>query len=91
MTERIFHKTVVQITILSEEEIGSVTAEEIAYQTNDGEWSGRTEIASREEIDGSAMAKELIDQASDPEFFCLTPEGDDIEGCGEDEPEVSED
>lgn len=78
MTSRKFHKTVVQITILSEEEIGSVTPEQIAYQISGGEWSGYVEITSRQEINGADAAKGLMEQGSDPEFFRITEEGEEL-------------
>ena len=79
-TNRYFYKTVVQVEILSEEPIGGITdLDTIHYETTQGHWSGSTKIVYEITMNGLAMAKELIAQGSDPEFFSLTEEGEYLE------------
>ena len=73
-----FYKTIVQIEVLSTEEIGDVTLNDIVYMITDGHCSGHWEIASTEEITAPTMAQLLINQGSDPEFLGLDEDGNDI-------------
>jgi hypothetical protein len=79
MTDRKFHKTIVQVTILSEEPIGECTLGDIDYNITEGDWSGHVECVSEETLDGKQAADALLEQASDPEFFQLTKDGNDAE------------
>ena len=77
MTERTFHKTIIQIVVLSEEKLENPSLDDVNYMIHDGDCSGKVEVVERSELNGADMAKALEDQASDPSFFNLTPEGDD--------------
>lgn len=80
MTKRKFHKTVIQVTILSEEPFYEEwDLEDVRRSIEEGECSGKCEEVSREEVDGKTMAKLLLEQGSDPEFFNLTEAGEDAD------------
>ena len=79
MTNRKFHRTIVQVEILSEEPIGNYNLESLAHQITLGDWSGASAIVLQEELSGKEAAEALKMQASDPSFFNLTSEGNDLE------------
>ena len=66
--------------ILSEGPIGDADMQTILYNTMEGGWSGKntTEIQDQE-VSAKKMAKLLIEQGSDPEFFGLDEDGNEIE------------
>ncbi len=79
MTERKFYKTVVAVEILSEEpiEADGLTLDEIQHQITEGDWSGMVSVKSTKELNGKQAARALTNQASDPSFFRLKPDGTD--------------
>ena len=78
-SKRKFHRTVYQYELLTEEEPGPLTLEGIHYLAIEGHGSGMFLGATGEVVDGPQMAKLLISQGSDPEFFELDEHGDDAE------------
>jgi hypothetical protein len=79
-SKRKFYKTVVQVTILSDEKVSpDIDLYSIHHQITDGGWSGEVEIVKSKKIDGKAMAKELMNQNSDPEYCRLDKNGNDLE------------
>lgn len=76
-SKRKFHKTVIEITVLSEEPIGSVTLHDLAHETMEGSWVGKMENKSIEKISGKEMADELYKADSEPGFFMLDDDGND--------------
>ena len=77
--ERKFFRTVVEVEVLSED----VTAEGYSLETIAGEiqlgdWSGRVTFKSAEALTSKQAAEALQAQGSDPEFFSLDREGNDI-------------
>lgn len=79
MTERKFYKKVVQVEILSEDPIGCVSLEQIAYGITEGDWSGKLETVSDTELNGKEAVKELLNQGSDCTFFQLDEDGNDVD------------
>ena len=80
MTERKFYKRTFTIEVLSEEPIppGMDTAN-IIFEAQNGDYSMR-EFGEKEMVlNGKQAAKALLKQNSDPSFFRLTPNGDDLE------------
>lgn len=77
--ERTFHRQVYVVEVLSEEELPDMSLEDLAYEINEGHCSGQFLESFHQEVGGPCMAKLLQGQGSDPEFFQLTPEGDDTE------------
>lgn len=95
MTKRKFYKTVVQVTILSEEpyvfddsenEMSDAQLSAIATDICSGPCVGDIEVVSHnEEKTGKEMADLLTKLGSEPGFFCLTGEGEDDEVASEEE------
>jgi hypothetical protein len=80
MTERKFYETKVVVTILSEEELNpNLDLEQLHYAIRDGDCSGQTEIMEPKTLNGKEAVKALLNQASDPSFFRLTDDGEDLE------------
>ena len=78
-SKRKFYKTVFSYEILSEDPIESFSLDDINYETQEVRWSGQFLETKQETLDGKEAAKALENQSSDPEFFNLTPEGNDLE------------
>jgi hypothetical protein len=79
-SKRKFFRTVVTIEILSEDEpFDTDDLGAIAGAIDSGPCSGSVKVVSVDEVDGGHMAKLLQEQASDPEFFQLDSEGNDLE------------
>jgi uncharacterized protein YuzB (UPF0349 family) len=81
MSKRAFYRNVITITILSEEPLEkepSLSA--IEYLITYGGCSGKTDTTiSNEAVDGATMAKLLQEQHSDPSYFGLDDEGNDLD------------
>lgn len=77
-SKRKFYRQVVAIEILSEEPINFSLAE-IAEEIKNGDCSGVWNVTEDEEIDAPTCAKLLIKQGSDPEFFQIDENGNDLE------------
>ena len=78
---RKFFKTVITVTVLSED--GPVSPEckldDIAYGVMQGDWSGQVEHDGGTELTPKQAAKALIAQGSDPSFFMLDKDGNEDE------------
>jgi hypothetical protein len=82
LSKRKFYRTLIQVEILSEDPFNEWPHDlpAIDYAITNGPCSGNvTELVTDEECDGPSMVKLLKAQGSDPEFFGLTDEGEDIE------------
>lgn len=86
---RKFYRTVYQVEILSEEKFddnGGMSLTDIDEAMTNGDVSGRiTTIVDNEEKTGSEIAVLLKAQGSDPEFFQLDKEGNDLNDDEDDE------
>lgn len=79
-SKRKFFKTVIQVEILSEDTpFTSLDLEEVSAAITVGDCSGIVKHISTTGLTGTEAAKELQGQASDPEFFCLDEDGNDLE------------
>jgi hypothetical protein len=69
-----YYKSVITITVLTEDYpvSASTPIEVVGREITNGDWSGEVELVSTTELAESEMAKALIDQGSDPEFFGIT-------------------
>jgi len=77
---RKFYKTTYTLEVLSEEPINpNVSLEDLHYMITDGDCSGVVHMDNSEEVDGKTMAELLMKQQSDPGFFMLNENGDDVE------------
>lgn len=84
-SKRRFYRTVVSVEILSEEPYveNPEVEEDLVMIHNDitnGDCSGRVTWGESQEVDGPTMARLLQEQASDPEFFRLDENGEDVDG-----------
>ena len=80
MTKRKFFKTVFQVTVLSEEKlVGPFGLDYLAEEVKEGEWSGEMKMLIHKEINGKQAAKALLAQGSEPEFFQIDENGNDLE------------
>ena len=79
MTNRKFHKTVLQVVVLSEEPYHPESLAQIHDDTINGDCSGRWKVVEAKELDGKQAARALKAQASDPGFFRLTDKGEDLD------------
>jgi hypothetical protein len=86
-SKRKFHKTVLRVTVLSEEPYEFTSLSQTASDIDDGPCSGEVEVVSTKILSALQAAHALEKQASDPGFFNLTEKGED---ATDDEPEVLE-
>ena len=78
MSQRKFYRTVVETEVLSESPIGEIGLDTLHYMITEGDCSGQVRTVLQEELNGKQAAEALLNQASDPSFFSLTENGDDI-------------
>jgi predicted metal-binding protein len=78
MTKRKFYKTVYQVTVLSEEPVNFESLTDIAAAITDGDCSGEYTTTSSETINGKQAADALKAQRSDPGFFMLDDDGNNL-------------
>lgn len=86
-SKRTFYRTVLTLEVLSEEPLtGEESLSDIEYSIDVGSCSGKVETTvENEQVDGPRMAQLLLDQASDPDFFGLDKQGNDLDDTeGED-------
>ena len=75
-----FYRTTYRVVVLSEEQPLTTTAlEDVNYEITYGHCSGVVEITEAEELTAAEAARELEAQGSDPEFFGLDAEGNEVE------------
>jgi len=77
---RKFYKSIIEITVLSEDrpcEFNSLG--DLTYLINDGPYSGEIVIKEEKVVSSQEMARLLMDQSSDPEFFNLDEDGKDLD------------
>ncbi len=67
-------KTIIQVTVLSEEEYDPISLVGVAYDIGEGDHSGEWHVTQSTRLTGQQMAKELQEQGSDPEFFQIDEE-----------------
>jgi hypothetical protein len=79
MTHRQFHRTVIQVEVLSESPIGPVELDTVHHLITQGDCSGHVQTVLQEELNGKQAAQALLQQGSDPSFFQLTTYGNDTE------------
>lgn len=84
---RKFYRAVFHYEVLSEEPIEDMSLEDIDYECRDGHCSGQFLGVDRSELTGPEMAKALQNQASDPGFFQLDEEGNDLDADEDDDAE----
>lgn len=80
MAKKKIYRTVIQVEVLSEDPIEhSMSLSEIQRECDEGDYSGSWDtVISNEPISGKEAANKLIEQGSDPEFFQMDEEGNEI-------------
>jgi hypothetical protein len=80
-SQRKFYRTVYTIEVLSEEIIPeNASLNDVIEESTIGGYSMIVEKPTFAEVNGPTMAKLLLAQASDPEFFQLNQYGEDSNG-----------
>lgn len=86
MSKRKFYKTIFTVEVLSEDfPVKDLSLKELAEETVHGDYSAQTEITKTEQLTGKEAADALVAQGSDPEFFMLDEEGNDVGTGGPEE------
>ena len=76
---RLFYKTKVSFTVLSEDPIpGDITLDHLRYECEEGRYVGCDLDHEQVLVNGPVMVDELYKAGSEPGFFELTEEGDDL-------------
>jgi hypothetical protein len=79
MTKRVFYKAKFVVEVLSEDPINpNMSLIELEYSITNGDMSGFYGLRESMELNGLACANELMEQGSDPEFFTIDADGNDI-------------
>jgi hypothetical protein len=82
-SRRKFWRTIVVLEILSEgdeaPDIENMSLEDIGYEIIDGGWSGALSVSDVKQLNGKEAAEGLLAQHSDPEFFRLNTNGEDLD------------
>ena len=74
-----FYKTTFKIEVLSEDEFPPwMSLEQIAYEITSGGCSGFYDRVESKELSSKECAEELMNQGSDPEFFGIDENGNDL-------------
>ena len=80
MTNRKFYKRVYRIEVLSESRIpDDLELRDVLVEAELGEYSADITDESDIVLNGADASQELMKQRSSPEFFRLTPDGDDVD------------
>ena len=80
MTDRKFYKTLITVEVLSEDPIPvGMTLEQIAHEAIHGDYSMNIIGNDEVELNGKQAADHLYDQGSDPVFFRIDGDGNDVE------------
>lgn len=78
---RKFFKTVIQIEVLSEDTPVSdgISLSDIDFNITVGDWSGVINRVSVTQLSAKEVADALIEQRSDPEFFQVDQDGNEVD------------
>jgi len=79
MTKRKFYRTRIIVEVLSEEPVDFDNLNQVHYAITEGDCSGRWEETEVKELNGKEAAVALEIQGSEPGFFGLTDDGEDLE------------
>ena len=82
-SKRKFYKTELKVIIVSEDPVPEdMSLSEIGHEGERGDYVvNSNRIASgNEQIDAKQAARVLLDTGSEPEFFNLTEDGEDLDG-----------
>jgi hypothetical protein len=78
-SRRTFYRTLITVEVLAEDSpYKPETLEGVAQDIVNGDCTGAWEVTACEEVDGPRMAELMVRQGSDPEFFGLDEDGNDV-------------
>ena len=83
VSKRKFYKTTITVEILSESDPSSLSLDNMLQVITFGEDSGMILDEKIQVIDGKETAQRLVVHGSDPEFFQLDENGNDLNGMEE--------
>lgn len=76
------YKTTIKVEILTDEPVdfGQESLKSICYEMDEGEWSGKIDIVKQNtQLKGKKAVSEVKKQGSDPSFFNLDEDGNDLD------------
>ncbi|MAH32736.1 MAG: hypothetical protein CMG78_12145 [Marinobacter sp.] len=80
MAKKIIHRTVIEVEVLSEQPIPDTDSLEfIAREIIHGDWSGKWGVTGEHELSGTEAVEAIQNQGSDPQFFGIDENGDDLD------------
>lgn len=80
MSKRKFFRTLVRVEVLSEDHPAEFDdLEDLAYSTNEGPYVGRMLVLKPDRLTGKEAADQLYRMGSEPGFFMLDDNGEDVE------------
>lgn len=77
-SKRKFYRTTITVTVLSEEPYQYENLVQVHNDITDGDCSGKHSITGSVKLTAKQAAKAMREQGSDPDFFQLTEDGEDI-------------
>ena len=78
VSKRKFYKTVISVTVLSEEPFEYENLSQVIYAIGEGDCSGEYHTTEAKVITARQVVRALKAQGSDPDFFQLNEKGQDI-------------
>lgn len=81
MEKKIIYKSVLKVTVLSDEPLPEcISLEDVQYGTDEGEWLGHVEWEyNNAETVGAEAVNNIVQAGSDPEFFQMDDKGNELE------------
>ena len=73
------HKTIIKVEVLSEEPYEHEDLAQLAHDVTYGECSGVSEVEATSVLEGKEAADAIAAQGSDPEFFGIDEDGNEVE------------
>lgn len=78
-TDRKFYKSTITLVILSEDQpVDDLSMEALGYAVTEGDCVLHTRGDTYVEVPAAEMARLLDEAGSEPDYFMLTPEGEDL-------------
>jgi len=86
MAKNDFKRTTITVEVLSNgENLAEWSLSDIIENMDAGDLVGKWEITDDESLDGSEMAEALVEFGSEPNFFNLDEDGNDLDDEDEDD------
>jgi hypothetical protein len=71
------YKTIVTLEVLSSEPLGNISLEDLAYQTEQGDMSLKSEQGKSIKLTGKKAVEVILSHGTDTEFFGMDKEGNE--------------